>query len=93
MSLTIPALFDLSGKTAIVTGSTRGIGRSIAEQLAIFGARVVISSRSVEDCERTVDEFRAKGLQAVAIACNVGQSNQQLRLVEKPYSIGGRSIF
>ncbi len=46
-----PNLFDLSGQTAIVTGASKGIGRSIAEHLAQFGARVVISSRKQEACK------------------------------------------
>ncbi|HZT51389.1 MAG TPA: SDR family NAD(P)-dependent oxidoreductase, partial [Stellaceae bacterium] len=52
-------LFDLSGKTAIVTGSSRGIGRAVAETLAEAGARVVISSRKHEACEATAAAIRA----------------------------------
>ena len=48
------SLFDLQGKVAIVTGSSRGIGRSIAHQLAKSGAKVVVSSRKLEACEQVV---------------------------------------
>ena len=57
-------LFDLSGKVAIVTGSSRGIGRAIAMGLAEAGARVVISSRKQERCDETVAEIRAAGGEA-----------------------------
>lgn len=54
-------LFDLSGKTAIVTGSTKGIGRAIAHGLAAHGARVVVSSRKGDACDVVRDEIRGEG--------------------------------
>lgn len=66
------SLFDLTGKTAIVTGSSRGIGRAIAEQLAAHGANVVISSRTQEDCDKVAEGINAKGAgRAVAIAASI----------------------
>jgi NAD(P)-dependent dehydrogenase (short-subunit alcohol dehydrogenase family) len=74
-------LFDLTGKTAIVTGSSRGIGLAIAEALAEAGASVVISSRKQEACDEAAGAIRAKGGKAAAIACHIGERAQLERLV------------
>ncbi len=66
-------LFDLSGRVAIVTGSTKGIGRAMAEGLAASGASVVVSSRKQDACERVAAEIQeASGSRAIGIACHVG---------------------
>jgi len=67
-------LFDLSGKTALVTGASRGIGQATAELLAAHGAHVIVSSRKIEACEQVVAGIRAAGGQATAIAAHIGES-------------------
>src|SRR5262245_21458874 len=67
-------LHDLTGRVAVVTGASRGIGRAIVQLLAEAGADVVIASRKLDRCEAVAEEIRAStGRQAVAIACHVGR--------------------
>ncbi|NNC99226.1 MAG: SDR family NAD(P)-dependent oxidoreductase, partial [Gammaproteobacteria bacterium] len=65
-------LFDLSGKVALVTGASRGIGESVAKLLATQGAHVIVSSRKAEDCDSVVKQIVADGGSAETIACNIG---------------------
>ena len=76
-------LFDLSGKTAVITGSSRGIGRAIAERMADQGARVVISSRKKEACEEVAAAIDARHPgRAIAIPANISSKEELGRLVE-----------
>ena len=68
--------FDLSGKIALVTGASRGIGESIAKLLAAQGATVIVSSRKAEACAEVVAEIEKAGGKAVAIACHIGEMEQ-----------------
>ncbi len=77
-------LFDLSGKTAIVTGSTKGIGRAIAEHFARHGANVAISSRRAEACEEVAAEINARdGGRAIAIPASISSKPALEELVAK----------
>ena len=82
MSKTNP-IFDLSGKVAVVTGSSRGIGRAIAEQMAIAGAKVIISSRKKDACKAVVEDLTAKGHNVFAIPCNVSNLDELQNLVKE----------
>ncbi len=83
-------MFDISGKVAVITGSSRGIGKATAMQMARSGAKVVISSRKAGPCEAVAEEIRAAGGEAVAIPCHVGEKAQVEELVEKTLAHWGR---
>lgn len=83
-------LFDISGKVAIITGSTRGIGQAIAERFAQAGAKIVISSRKQDACDETAKMLTDKGYTAIAIAAHNGDKSALQNLVTKTVEAFGK---
>ena len=82
--------FDLTGQVAVITGSSRGIGQSIAETMAQLGAKVVISSRKPEDCQVVADGINKAGGEATVIAANISRKDDVEALVAKTVEKYGR---
>lgn len=76
-------LFDLTGKTAIVTGGANGIGKASCEILAVFGAKVVVSDYNLESAQKTAAEINNSGGISIAIDCNVLEDDALVNLVDK----------
>jgi NAD(P)-dependent dehydrogenase (short-subunit alcohol dehydrogenase family) len=87
----VPELFDLSGRTVLVTGGSRGLGREMVLAFAGQGADVVIASRKVDACRRVADEVEAAtGRRALAYGCHVGHWDELDGLVDAAYGAFGR---
>jgi NAD(P)-dependent dehydrogenase (short-subunit alcohol dehydrogenase family) len=82
--------FDLKGQVAVVTGSSKGIGRSIADTMAAMGAKVVVSSRKADACEEVAAAIRKDGGEATVIACNIGRKPEVEALVKGTLDKFGR---
>lgn len=86
----IDPLFDLTGKIALVTGGSRGLGLEMVRAFANHGADVIIASRKLEACEEAAAEVRGLGRRALAIAAHVGKWDECTRLVDEAYAAFGR---
>jgi NAD(P)-dependent dehydrogenase (short-subunit alcohol dehydrogenase family) len=83
-------LFDLTGKVALITGGSRGLGLQMARAFADHGADLIIVSRKLDACEAAAEEARAKGRRALALAAHVGKWDEIDRMLEASYAAFGR---
>jgi NAD(P)-dependent dehydrogenase (short-subunit alcohol dehydrogenase family) len=83
-------LFDLKGKTAVITGSSRGIGKAIAIRMAQYGAKVMVSSRKIDSCNKVVEEIKSLGGEAYAEECNISSKDALQNLCEASYDKLGK---
>lgn len=83
-------LFDFTGKVALVTGGSRGLGYQMVKAFATRGADVIIASRKLDNCEAVADECRALGCRALAVAAHVGRWAECDALIEAAYGAFGR---
>jgi NAD(P)-dependent dehydrogenase (short-subunit alcohol dehydrogenase family) len=83
-------LFDLSGKVALVTGGSRGLGHQIVRVFAEHGADVIIASRKLENCETVAEEVRALGRRALAVSVHAAKWDSIDALIDTAYNWGGQ---
>lgn len=86
----MPNLFDLSGKVALITGGSRGLGYQMVKAFAENGADVIITSRKAENCKKVAAEVEAMGRRALAYGCNVARWQELDGLVEAAYAAFGK---
>jgi NAD(P)-dependent dehydrogenase (short-subunit alcohol dehydrogenase family) len=80
--MNVRQMFDLTGRVAIVTGGSIGLGQQIAEGLAEMGASLVLCARKLERCQQAAEELRKLGVRTLALSCNVASPEDVQRLVD-----------
>ena len=94
MQTSRPSLYDLTGRIAVVTGASRGIGEAIAAALAAAGARLVLASRKLEGVEAVAELIRSEGGEAIAVACHTGRAADVQALADRAHeAFGGVDIL
>jgi NAD(P)-dependent dehydrogenase (short-subunit alcohol dehydrogenase family) len=88
--MTTDPLFDLTGKIALITGGSRGLGLRMVRAFAERGADIIIASRKIEACEAAAEEVRGLGRRALAVAAHAGRWAEMDRLIEVAYGAFGR---
>src|SRR5687767_11171177 len=87
-------LFDMTGRVAVVTGGTRGIGRAIAEGFVAAGASVAVVSRDEEDCQQTAKHLRSLGGTAIGFRADMGDVDDVSMIVDRTVSeLGGLDVL
>ena len=90
MSTPLKTLFDLTGRTALVTGGSRGLGLTMAEALGEFGARIILTARKQGELDEAVAHLAGLGIDAIAIAADVGKPGEPARVIEAVKQAGAR---
>ncbi len=88
--MAVAELFDLSGKVALVTGGSRGLGRAMSLAFAECGADLVVTSRKADNCEAVAEEVRAHGVRALAYGCHVGRWDELDGLADAAFDAFGK---
>ena len=90
MSTNVRELFDLEGKTALVTGGSRGLGLQIAEALGEAGAKVMLTSRKAEDLQESAAHLKGSGIEAIWLAADLSQASEIVRVAQDAIARLGR---
>lgn len=88
--LTMKDLFNLSGKTALITGSTSGMGKAIAHAMGVYGSKIVVSSNDTAGVMQTVEEFRSANIEAIGVECDIGNKGDIDVLFQQAISTFGK---
>ncbi|WP_409299883.1 SDR family oxidoreductase [Peribacillus sp. SCS-155] len=88
--MNVNSLFDLSGKTAIVTGGSRGLGKQIAHALAEAGANIVVCSRNIDACKEVSGQLKQIGVDSIACSCDISKKEDVENVINETMKVFGR---